>query len=92
MTHDDPSDQLGLLADALCEHNDDASPPEDWPDWTDDDRVALGGPACRAESLFDEEPAPDPLPLTDETDIALLQKLDTTPWQRWLAEPGDLES
>lgn len=106
MRHHDTNgngDVLGLLADALCEHNDDAAPPETWPSWCDDVIVALGPAWSRAQSFDDDDDAPlpgeevaltqppDDWPLTDQADLILLIKLNTTPWTRWLARPGEIE-
>jgi hypothetical protein len=81
----------------ICNEDDPSDPdygaPELWGLWADRDTIELGPAFTREESLFDEEPAPDSLPLTDEADLVLLRKLNTTtPWTRWLAEPGELES
>ena len=73
MTHDDPSDQLGQLMDALIE-----SP---------DETTEVWGPA----ECWPPSPEIDGFHWTTEEDLLLLRKLDTTPWQRWLAEPGELE-
>ncbi len=69
----------------------DYNPPECWGLWADRDTIELGPAFTREESLFDEEPAHDQLPLTDEADILLLRALPCTPWQNFLSTPGELE-
>lgn len=78
---------------SICNESDesdpDYGPPETWGLWADRDTIELGPAFTREESLFDEEPAPDPLPLTDGADIILLRQLNTTRWTRWLAGLGE---
>ena len=75
----------------VCE-NDPSDPdhgdPAAWGLWADRDTIELGPAFTREESLFDEEPAPDPLPLTDQADLILLRTFERTPWQDWLAGPA----
>jgi hypothetical protein len=65
----------------LCNESDpsdpDYGPPETWGLWADWDTIELGPAFFREESLFDEEPAPDPLPLTDQADLE-----DLRHWER----------
>lgn len=79
-----------ILHDFLVEHPDDPEwgDPLDWPAWTDDLVVGIG-PAFFREESFDD---PDPLPLTDQADLILLRKLNTTPWQNFLSTRAELES
>ena len=71
--------QADIISDWFAEHSDDPleGDPSDWPETPEIDGY-----------VWTLGPDPDQLPLTDEATLAVLQQLNT-PWQRWLAGPGE---
>jgi hypothetical protein len=61
----------------------DYGPPESWGLWADRDTIELGPAFTREESLFDEEPASDPLPLEPPDDWPLTGPEDLEDLRHW---------